>query len=210
MPWQNKHLRLPGAWSWGSLESIHICRNVEVEVNGHRKFLKYKSLLILPHVIYRNVHTHTYKRPILFHTFNLFTTFKNLLGTSQVFAEPGRSSLLIWVTTSDSLLTASFYAYAGDHAQQLLLHNLFLCQATYRSVFMRDLHPRNTRMSSWGWALRNNLAASSSQCSVRTAPCGNFSQASVCKKKGENKLHVQNGVCHLTNTQREPSAWNRI
>lgn len=75
---------------------------------------------------------------------------------------------------SVSLLTTSFYAYAGDHAQQLLLHNLFLCQVTYTSVLMHDLCPCTTHTASWGRALGNTLAASCGQCSFHITPCENF------------------------------------
>lgn len=210
IPWQHKHPRFLGAWSWGSPESILIFKDVKAEVNGHKRVLNYLTADLSSWNMYKCIWMHSYRRPVSSHSFNFLSTFEHLLPASQILPEPGRTPLLLWIMMSVSLLTTSIYAYAGDHAQWLLLHNLLLCEATYRSVLLHDLCPCSTRTVSWGWALRNNLAASSNQGSFYTTPCENFSQTMVYQKKRANKLHIQNKVCHLTNLQREPSVWNRI
>lgn len=88
VPWQHKHPRFPGARSWGSPESIRVFRNVEVEVNGHRKVSNYKSLLILPDVIYRNVHAHTHTEGLYIFVASIFSP---LLSTFQVLVRFFRS-----------------------------------------------------------------------------------------------------------------------
>lgn len=82
---------------------------------------------------------------------------------------------------SVSLPTASFYAYAGDCAQQLLLYNLFLCQVTYRSVLLQDQCPCSTRTASRSRAVTNHLAA----CYLATQLPAKTSAKPWCTRKRE-------------------------